>query len=110
MILDNRDINNCKCIINRIRVKAFLHNDTDVINFTNMMFEMIDFYESHMNSWEYTSHHDRQAMNFLKRLAITESKFNNKYPEYFEDEFFHLISDYPAVKRRFNEWSKGDNI
>lgn len=110
MILDNKDIKFCKSLIKRIRVNALLHCDDDVINFTNIMLEMVDFYESHMNSWEYTSHHDRQAMAFIKRLAITESKYKDRNPEFFEDVFFHFINDYPAIRQRYYEWSKGDNI
>ena len=110
MILDNNDIKFCKKLISRIGLNAVLNNDNEIIEFTHIMMEMVDFYESHMNSWEYNSHHDRQAMNFIKRLAITESKYKNRYPEDFEDAFFNLINDYPAIKQRYYEWLKGDNI
>lgn len=110
MVLDNKDIKFCKAFISKISIKALLNNDNDVLYCMELLAEMVDFYESHMNSWEYTSHHDRQAMSFIKRLAITESKDKNNYPEYFEDAFFYLINDYPAIKERYNEWSKGDNV
>ena len=109
MILDSKDIKKCKSLINGIRVKAFLHNDIDVINFTNMMLEMVDFYESHMNSWEYTTHHDRQSTSFLKRFACALYSDNIINPEYFEGEFYYLLNDYPAIKQRFEEWLRGDN-
>lgn len=110
MILDNKEIEFCKRLISRISLNAFLNNDSEIVDFTTMMMEMINFYESHMNSWEYTSHHDRQAMAFIKRLAITESKYKNRYPEDFEDAFFHIIDDYPAIKRRYYEWLRGYNL
>ena len=110
MILDNKDIKFCKSLIKRIKVNALLHCDNDVINFTNIMLEMVDFYESHMNSWEYTSHHDRQSTSFLKRFAYALYSDNIINPEYFEGEFYYLLNDYPAIKQRFNEWLTGDNI
>lgn len=109
MILDNKDIKFCKSLINKIAFNAVLDNDRDIIEFTAMLMEMLDFYESHMNSWEYTAHHNRQATSFIKRLAIANGKYKCIPPKDFVENFIFLINDYPAIKQRYKEWVKGVN-
>ena len=110
MILSDKDIKFCKELTKKLGLKAVLNNDEEVIAYSAMLLQIIGFYESHMNSWEYNSHHDRQATAFIKRLAIMKGKFDNMYSVDFEDLFLGLINDYPAIKQRFNEWLKDGDV
>lgn len=45
----------------------------------------------------YSDHLGRQALSFLKHLMIKQGETRHEMPEYFEDDFYTMMKNYPSL-------------
>lgn len=100
MILYEEDINEVKKTVHGLRLKAGFNGDRYTKEFADKLLYIIERYQDNYDYFELTTHHERQALSFIMRLAERTSDLKIHQGDIFMIEFFNLLDDYIALKNR----------
>lgn len=74
----------------------------------DVLIEIVKEWKYDNSQWDFKNDHYRQAVSFLMRLAEETPK--DEYPEYFEARFYETMKNYRALKNRFEERKKKNEV
>ncbi len=113
MILLEKDINEVKITLNKLKILAVQCCDYETCEFVEKLIYIVERYQDDYDYCELTTHHERQALSFMMRFAdrLRDKNITSTCEfSLFENEFLELLDNYIALKHRFNEHLKNGSM